>query len=293
MAKELFYERNCCYFCQGPLTKIIDFDDGTSQQILRCNTCQLGHTRYIPTLDTIANLYEDHDARDFDPTSSAVIDKSKDLLARLQLRQACGDRVPKSFVDFGTGNARFAIQAKGIWPNCEVIAVDYSSQPPEHLTLYPEISFMQVDKFLSLQYKYDLIFLRHVLEHSLDPILLLKSLGSCIEGDGLIYVEVPNTNSRIQKIVKHRSVNWYVPKHILHFNRKSLQSVSELSGFESRISKRNLPIMGDQIVQFLNATNSNVFYKILGGLTHPIQLILEIGKDRGTSISAVLKKNRR
>jgi SAM-dependent methyltransferase len=274
----------------------IDFGDGTGQQILQCNTCQLGHTRYIPTLDTIASLYEDHGSRqlegvrDFDPASSAVIDKSKDLLARVQLRQAARNSVPKRFIDFGTGNARFAIQAQRLWPTCLVIAVDYQEQPPESLILHPEIQFMQVDKFLSTQSRYDLIFLRHVLEHSLDPILLLKSLGSRLEDGGSIYVEVPNTNSRIQKIVKHRSVNWYVPQHILHFNRKSLQSVGERSGFESIISKQNIPVMGDQLVQLRNASNSNMFYKILGGLFHPIQLILEIGKDRGSSIAAILRK---
>ncbi len=80
-------------------------------------------------------------------------------------------------------------------------------------------------------YRFNLILLSHVLEHSLDPVTLLSELASNLCENGAIYVEVPLGAFREWRVLKEPLT------HLNFFSEQSLSACMRLAGF-SRLSIR-------------------------------------------------------
>lgn len=255
-------------------------------EVVRCQNCSLGHTQPRPTSESIPLLYENKDygvasmaARDFDPDQSGMFNRLKDYLARRDLRHALKGRYPSRALDYGAGNGRFANALSAI-SSGHVTAVDY--QPERPLGLSPETRYETVTQFAEGHDKYDLIFLRHVLEHSEDPVALLKVLASHLTNDGRLYVEVPNLDSALRRIFGKNWVGFYVPHHIHHFTKESLALALDQAGLLGSVQGGEMPFMGNQLATVLGAKSYTLPYKLAGVILHPIQLIAErIGHSSG------------
>ncbi|MDD5673379.1 MAG: class I SAM-dependent methyltransferase [Chitinivibrionales bacterium] len=90
--------------------------------------------------------------------------------------------------------------------------------------------------------KYDVVFATFVLEHILDPALLLKKIGKALHENGLLYVVVPNARALSRQLALHMGVlkNLYAltPNDVKHghrrvFDRNSLNKLLESCGFQS------------------------------------------------------------
>lgn len=73
--------------------------------------------------------------------------------------------------------------------------------------------------------KFDLIFLNHVLEHTLDPAAFLQAQLQRLRPGGKIYIEVPHRDDRFKQDVF---------PHTLFFSRKSLESLVRQQGYEAK-----------------------------------------------------------
>lgn len=90
--------------------------------------------------------------------------------------------------------------------------------------------------------EFDYITLSHVIEHVHDPISLLKNCYRLLKKGGGIWIETPNINSLG---CKYYGSNWRgleVPRHLVLFNRASLESVLKISGFTSIIDQPYRPL---------------------------------------------------
>lgn len=74
-------------------------------------------------------------------------------------------------------------------------------------------------------YRFHLILLSHVLEHSVDPVTLLRELASRIYENGAIYVEVPLGAFREWRVLKEPLT------HVNFFSEESLSTCMRLAGF--------------------------------------------------------------
>ena len=89
--------------------------------------------------------------------------------------------------------------------------------------------------------KYDVVVLRHVLEHLPDSLLAMNQIGALLKGNGLALLEFPNTNSmsyKAKRFFKNRgmrnkkfSVDWR-PGHCNEFCRESFTYLLKQTGFE-------------------------------------------------------------
>lgn len=75
-----------------------------------------------------------------------------------------------------------------------------------------------------IEEKYDIIILRHVLEHFKNPVKVLKKIKKNLSQDGIIYINVPYCEN---KKVLHESIMNH--PHIFHFSKKSLRNLIEES----------------------------------------------------------------
>lgn len=85
--------------------------------------------------------------------------------------------------------------------------------------------------------KYDIIILRNVIEHVLDPIGLIKSLKEIINPKGLVAFSFPNDYSLVQDLSKKmgyiKEEFWFCPpEHLTYFNTDTGKKFSEKCGLK-------------------------------------------------------------
>jgi len=80
---------------------------------------------------------------------------------------------------------------------------------------------------------FDLIIMRGVIEHVLDPNLYVKRCGDLLKKGGLVYIcATPNINSFTAEIYKNKWNLWHPIQHINLFDEKTLSSLFKKYGFE-------------------------------------------------------------
>lgn len=142
-------------------------------------------------------------------------------------------------LDIGSGSClallelrKMGVQAWGVEadPNVRVIA--------DYFQLQVHIGSIHDTPFSGILF--DLIVLNQVIEHVPDPVALLRAVKTrLIPKSGVVVLSFPNTNSVQAARSKERWINWHVPYHQHHFNRKSFEQIARLAGF-SVISARTI-----------------------------------------------------
>lgn len=77
---------------------------------------------------------------------------------------------------------------------------------------------------------FDLIVIKHVLEHLPDPLTVLKQARKCIKPGGHLYVGTPT----LDRLSEHQKKDYCInnSKHISAFTRRSMQNLLALAGFQ-------------------------------------------------------------
>lgn len=252
---------------------------GQSFQILRCSSCGVGLTDPYPTEATVRYLYEGRGSVvNFDPIRGTVMDHLKDLSALRDLRwvHRMGNR-PKilSVLDFGTGNGRFSLASKKEFRGCQVDAMDFDIDPPLALVGVEGVRYLSHEDFpRSGLERYDLIPLRHVLEHVHDPIGFLRSMTYRLSAGGILYIEVPNLESAYIRHFGSIANAFSVPYHLFNFDANSLETVVRTAGLRCRMATRGQPLAGCVLASLLNQERSLV-HQLVGVMIHPIQMVMD------------------
>lgn len=103
--------------------------------------------------------------------------------------------------------------------------------------------------------RYSVITLFHVLEHIQSPIKLCVDLKSYLKEDGVLIVEIPNTNHYILKISKPYKYFYWQRAHISYFTPETVLKVLKNAGYGK------IKIKGVQRYTFINALHWIFFGK--------------------------------
>jgi len=147
-------------------------------------------------------------------------------------------------LDVGAGKGEFLYEAaKNGWeavgiepsPNfCQFVREQYN------LNIYEGF----LGQISEIQKKYfDVVTLNHVLEHVEQPVALLKMITEYLADDGLLFVEVPNTDSYLLRITdlyfKLKGLDWssrlsplHPPYHRYGFTQKSLSYILKKCNYQ-------------------------------------------------------------
>ena len=151
-------------------------------------------------------------------------------------------RSPRSIMDIGCGNAGLLHLAREAgW---EVAGMELSQQAADAIRDDQSIDVV-VSDFMQYENperrKYDVVALRHVLEHLPDSKLAMGKIGALLKDNGLALLEFPNTGSlsyKLKRVLKNRglknakySPEWR-PGHVNEFCRQSFEYLLEATGFE-------------------------------------------------------------
>jgi hypothetical protein len=115
-----------------------------------------------------------------------------------------------------------------------------------------------------------------VLEHTHHPVELVKFLSNLLTTEGIIYIEVPNLKSGCAKIFGKYWKGYYVPRHIFHFTKESLNEILRLAGLHGDITDIEMPLMGNTFSIFTGFSKTNISVRFVGVLLHPLQILIDL-----------------
>ncbi|MDD2907179.1 MAG: class I SAM-dependent methyltransferase [Candidatus Gracilibacteria bacterium] len=130
-------------------------------------------------------------------------------------------------LEIGSGEGRNLITLKRKGYNIKGIEIDGENVNNINSILGENIAIKGNYEEINYDEKFDLIYLRHVLEHFFDINYVIGKLKNNLNKGGIIFVDVPFSDD---KNTLDRSI--YEHPHIYHFTNKSLQNIFLENEFE-------------------------------------------------------------
>lgn len=217
---------------------------------VRCPSCGYGQLYPRPTPEQIAAYYDvteyyTHRRSPGHSPSKAFLERVRTHLAWRRDKSSTLDdatvqqhvrKTPSRVIELGCGNGGLTLSVQAHGHECVGVEPDPSARavaqkgglrvyagsaeslPSELLADHPAGSF-------------DIVLMRHVLEHCLDPLKALQSARLLLKPDGLLLCETPNNDALGLRFAGH-SWNWLdIPRHINFFTRDSLRAACAAAGF--------------------------------------------------------------
>jgi 2-polyprenyl-3-methyl-5-hydroxy-6-metoxy-1,4-benzoquinol methylase len=244
-----------CPVCQGGVFTLGDriFDDRYGEpncyQLASCAIC--GHLATAPRLNEsdLPALYGTYYPRKNIGADDVAREagKAKRSLAGLVRWWNGTDnqgqysvRAGETMLDVGCGSGTSLLEAKALGATAFGIEADRNVKPIS-AALGLNIHFGSLQDRPFSEQSFDLIVMNQVIEHLPDPDLALRSLLERLKPNGRMVLVFPNTASLWRRISGGRWINWHIPYHLHHFNRKSFERMVKHCGLEIVSSRTITP----------------------------------------------------
>ena len=139
---------------------------------------------------------------------------------------------------------------------------------------------------------FDVIVLSNVLEHSLDPVEMLKHVHRLLQPNGQVWISCPNANSLWRYGLGRFWGHWHVPFHLWHFSPKSLEEILNMAQFQILEIQTFSPAIwiaqGLSLAMGRKLNLSSRLYRstvVISGLTIAMRLLLPIIRQISSSLS--------
>lgn len=222
-----------CYICGGNDFKHLNSLDryGFYYPTGVCKSCgNIQQTKYYDEKATEA-FYTNYYRNIYDPESPTErFIYQKNVIGENIISFIKDFDFPKSVLEIGCGSGGIlkAFQLKG----AKVLGLDY------------DIKFINEGKnngvdirqgsieVLDQSEKFECIIINHVLEHIVDPKLMLESLKRHLSENGIIYIEVPSVNSLLMGMYGSDLQQYFQNAHTIHFTNHSLNNLALSCGYD-------------------------------------------------------------
>jgi SAM-dependent methyltransferase len=233
-------ERFECRNCRGHVSHLVYEDVPDRFQGLhgaftyvQCDGCGLVQIEHVPEdLDVYYRDYRVHAGRSWFMKAAA-----KALVGDCYLQQPGHGR---TMLDFGCGDGAYLQDmAKLGWK-----AYGYEFDPAYAAELERRIGLPVMtgeDVLAAHDGFFDLLTFNFSFEHLAEPLRVLQLAARCLRPGGLIYLAVPNIESREAKIFKDRWFHLDPPRHLTFFTKDLLRTKLEETGF-FEIETKDLPV---------------------------------------------------
>jgi len=226
-----------CRLCGKSNLKLYYVQGNNDQfKFYKCRNCKLVNYDILNG-SSQKKYFSDKYADPYDESKKTNIDQK---LAYRYIKKRITGR--GKLLDIGCGNGRLLLEAKS--DNWEVKGIELSEFLATSIKNNFNIDVLVLD-FLNFKPMnneiYDLIIMRHVLEHLTDSILALTKIHSLLSKNGYIIFEFPDIEGfdlKIKrflnkiKIHKKKYSPEYIPGHCNEFSKKSFKYLLKKTGFE-------------------------------------------------------------
>lgn len=264
----------------------------------KCRDCK-GYSLW-PKLENweIQKLYSTNYIGDVAPVSSLDYESDKARFAKLELYLTnVADPGDKLYLDFGCGaSADTVILAKAL--GFQAFGVEVAEDTRKQANLVSGCEIYSPEGIATGQHRFDIVFMGDVLEHVMDPILLLESAQKSLKpGGGLVIqgplegeVTVSNFFVSLKAQIFFKRPSAFPPYHVSLARRNSILKMLRVRGITAVSMEITEPYWP---APRLGSTDSFVSpSKFLLSLTKLIDIgIHKINKSYGTRFFLIAKSN--
>lgn len=218
-----------CAVCQGTLVErfgqVRDPETGEQFAILQCTSCGLGHTDPVPA--DLARYYGEA----YHGTRHGITDQFC-AQRRLRLLNSHASR-PGRLLDIGCGDGTFLETARV--HGWDVVGTEQVGAT--HRASAKGIEIRSDLKTLAGSTPFDAATLWHSLEHVADPLGTLVELRTMLHNNAVLIVAVPDSRGLQARLFGDRWFHLDVPRHLYHFDNRSLSSLLSFAGFQIQATR--------------------------------------------------------
>jgi 2-polyprenyl-3-methyl-5-hydroxy-6-metoxy-1,4-benzoquinol methylase len=244
-----------CHICKNNLEthlkEVFDSETAEKFEIKVCRHCELKQT--FPQPQTPEKYYAEYHGKRHSFTGNFRMQRR---FSRLKQTKTGGN-----LLDIGCGNGSFLeLAGRNGW---HTVGTEFN---------LPKVDFPVYTSLSAVRQKYgensfDAITLWHSLEHFPDLTEVLADISSLLKADGILLIAVPNSSGWQAKLFGKTWLHLDVPRHLFHFNQKSLAFCLQAYGFEV-LTKSHKEFEYDLLGWSQSLLNSiykvpNVFLKML------------------------------
>lgn len=237
------FERIKCQICSSSdeelITKFGQF--GLPTQVVVCRNCGFSYLNPRWTKERYDKFYKSEYDKYYRPD---VLNRSQDdsrfkniknILTRITCSKMLKDQ-PHNVLDIGCGmgDALTYLKSK-VYTVAAYYAIEPSDYCCEHLKKNGiHVISQDVDAEWAVSYsnKFDFVIMRHVLEHFLNPLGVLKSVARALSDNGIAYIAVPNAMRPKSPLLSY----YFRVVHVNYFSSGSLTNLLRMAGLEALIS---------------------------------------------------------
>lgn len=234
-----------CPICDAAMEIYLDqmFDDRygypNTFRLDKCPVCNLIQTVPLLVDDDLPGLYGNYyPRRNIDIAGlEQQVGEPQLLRARLQRwltgTDNQGQYSAKSgdiVLDYGCGTGVSLLEVRKLGGRPYGVEADPNVAPIAEYYDIP-IHVGQLSENLFQNVKFDLIVLNQVIEHVPNPGRLLELLKLRLTESGKMVLSFPNTASIYRRLFSRKWINWHIPYHLYHYDRKSFQRFAFAHGF--------------------------------------------------------------
>lgn len=237
MVEDNALEKYNCDFCGRPLDFLFrsrDYISGETFGVYRCPACSLGMTRPAWPLSAAEKYYPSVYYGCRKPLVNWAINFAR--WRKTVRADFVSKEKERSLLDVGCGDGGFiSLLAKKGW---RVFGTEIASAVGRGAAA-PFICRRELMDCDFKEASFDLITMWHSLEHFTRPEAYLRSARRLLKNGGTLLLEVPDFGSWQASFFKD---NWFhldAPRHIFHYDRKSLGRMLEETGFRIVASSAN------------------------------------------------------
>ena len=228
------FEKVNCNICGGIDSEFISDkgDFGLPVNLVLCKKCGLGYLSPRWKKDRYIQFYCKEYDKYYRPrllsnkTNISVNKNSNAILGRL--KKYLGEITKANVLDIGSGEGNNLFVLKGVQPDSNYYAIEPSESSQKilkHKNIKLVASDVDVDWEKGYENYFDIIIMRHVLEHFLDPTSVLEKVRTTLKDNGILYIAVPDNLKR------KRNKGWLRVPHTYYFNKYSLTNILLKAGF--------------------------------------------------------------
>ncbi len=139
-----------------------------------------------------------------------------------------------SLLDVGCGTGEFMDEMRRAGWNVHGLERDAAASAWARERLQLSVATGSVQALPSFASSFEVITLWHVLEHLYDPSGALELLHQRLREHGILVLAVPNAGGIDAKIYGKNWIAWDAPRHVNHFNLRTLAGGAAMAGFALR-----------------------------------------------------------
>jgi 2-polyprenyl-3-methyl-5-hydroxy-6-metoxy-1,4-benzoquinol methylase len=230
--------KTACPHCGSALVRPLfvntDYISGESFTVAQCGGCGVAWTERPDALTDLSRYYGDA----YYGKKGSRFPAPLEALVRW-FRQRRVDAMTRGFdspgtaLDIGCGRALTLNLLKRQGWRC--VGTEYSQELADAARTTYDIPVHVQPSLAECRFStesFDLVSVYHVLEHVENPFVTLAEIRRILKTDGVLHVEVPNLNSAQARVGRGRWFHLDTPRHLWHFDTRTLENLLRQSGFE-------------------------------------------------------------